>query len=424
MNRSTPPSLVPLQDFDYLKAVPFLNSNNCDAFYINGTEQEITKIEFVFQAGYKEQDLPMQAAAVNKLLLEGTKKRTSLEIASLFDNLGAFIDTNIQADYASLVLHCLNRHVKKLLPIVIEIIHEASFPEDEFQDFKNNKKNSFLINQEKVSFLAKNEFARCFFGENHPYNNSLKKEYFESISREDLVSFYHKTYLNNKLCVLVSGKVNNELIQQIVPFLNSFKGRLSNKSNLFSPIPQSNQEQIIEKENAQQSAIIMGLPMPQKGELEFPSIFIANTLLGGYFGSRLMTNLREEKGYTYGVGSGVFSNKEVAYWMLSTEVGVEHTVNSLREIQNEMNRLSEENVPEDELELVKSYFQGSMMRNFDGPFQAMDRFKSLYTLGLDYSYYDQMISEVKRMKADDLKNTFTKYFTFENSLKIIAGKKV
>ncbi|MEQ8909277.1 MAG: pitrilysin family protein [Vicingaceae bacterium] len=426
IDRNTPPQVALIKDFTFVKAKTFDLNAPHKGFYIDATDQEIVKVELILKAGYREQKKPMQAAAVNKLLLEGTKHRSAMEIASLFEGKGAFLDTDIHADYASLVLHCLSRHLDELFPLVLEMLNDASFPEEEWLDFKQNKLNQFSIKQEKVSFLTKNAFAVNFFGKAHAYNNSLSKSDFDALSREDLLEFYEQHYVGNPITVLLSGKVKSrelDLIKQHLGGWKKPKAKNNNEGLNFNSTFQKGLELNIEKEGASQSAIRMGLPMPQKGSADFPKVFLANTLLGGFFGSRLMSNLREDKGYTYGIGSGIVNLEMAAYWFLTTEVGVEHTANSLKEIKVEMQKLNETEVEEEELQLVKSYLQGTLMRNFDGPFQAMDRFKSIHLLGLDYSYYENFVQQIKTIEAKELLAIYRQYFKFENTLKIIAGKK-
>jgi predicted Zn-dependent peptidase len=163
--------------------------------------------------------------------------------------------------------------------------------------------------------------------------------------------------------------------------------------------------------------------MPTKTHKDFHSLTVLNTILGGYFGSRLMTNIREDKGYTYGIGSGMIPLKKAGYFFISTEVGVEVCNKAIDEIYIEINRLRNESISEKELILVKNYMIGSFLRSIDGPFALANRFKSIMEYDLDYSYYDDYISTIKNIKASDLLNLANKYLDPNSMTEVVAGKR-
>ena len=423
MNRSLAPEISLIESFEYLKAERLAQIQQLPTFYIGGSEEAVVKVELLFEGGYQYQIKPLQASAVNALLLEGSKGKSAKAIAEFFENRGAFLDTSLHADYASVQLHCLSRQLEELLPYLLELLQTATFPEEELEDWLHRKKQKFAINQEKVSYLAKNAFVDAFFGAGHPYNNAVNAESFDTLTQADLFAFYEQQYQKKPFTVLLSGQLSEGKLKSTAQHLEQYDFGAASQAKLTFPELKANKELLqVEKAGATQSAIKMGKPMPNKGHADFPALFFANTILGGYFGSRLMNNLREDKGYTYGVGSGLIAYKGLAYFVLSTEIGAQHTQPALNEIEKEMLRLTQEPLDADELETVKQYLQGSLMRNFDGPFAAMDRFKSLHVLGLEYDYYDQLIHDFKGMTAERLLQTFQRYFQFNDLTKVVAGK--
>src|SRR5690606_1700450 len=147
-----------------------------------------------------------------------------------------------------------------------------------------------------------------------------------------------------------------------------------------------------------------------------------NTLLGGYFGSRLMTNIREDKGYTYSIGSGRVSLKHAAFFTIASEVGTEVTVATLREIENEISRLRTENVGDDELQLVKNYMMGSMLGSLENVFSHADKFKNAYFSGLDLGYYAYYADVVRNIDAEEVGRLANKYLDYERLTKVVVGK--
>ena len=161
----------------------------------------------------------------------------------------------------------------------------------------------------------------------------------------------------------------------------------------------------------------------QYGSDEFFKLQILNTVFGGYFGSRLMSNIREDKGYTYGIGSAITSMEDAMFFFLSTEVGADVTNEALKEVYFELDRLRDELVSEEELVMVKNYMLGSMLKSSDGPFSMADKYKAVYFKGEDLSFYDRYISMVNNVTSEELLEVAKKYFDPEEMLEVVVGKK-
>ena len=179
-----------------------------------------------------------------------------------------------------------------------------------------------------------------------------------------------------------------------------------------------------EKPGAIQSGIRIGRVLNVKyGSNEFFKLQIINTILGGYFGSRLMSNIREDKGYTYGIGSAVVSMEDAIFFFISAEVGADVTNETLQEVYFELNRLCDDLVPKEELVMVKNYMLGSMLKSSDGPFSMADKYKSVYLKGEDLSFYDRYISMINKVTSEELLTVAKKYFNPEEMLEVVVGKK-
>jgi predicted Zn-dependent peptidase len=247
-------------------------------------------------------------------------------------------------------------------------------------------------------------------------------EDYDALKRSDLLEYYANFIQNKSFALLISGKLGADekyIIEQHLGRLDLTEAAVSSPN--FQALTGTEKRIKAEKKGATQAALRLGKQTIGKDHTDFPALFFLNTLLGGFFGSRLMTNIREEKGYTYGIGSGLICLREGAYFFIASEIGANYVEETLTEIKNEVNRLCDEKVTEAELNLLKRYLQGSLMRNFDGPFAAMDRFKSLYLLGLNYSYYDQLWEAFNEMTAEKLQQTAQSYLNFEELKIIVAG---
>ena len=241
--------------------------------------------------------------------------------------------------------------------------------------------------------------------------------------REDLVSFYNEKYKSAAYQIYLSGKVTDDVLNTVREVFNQpFVESKESFESILPEEPSSSEMKLIEKKDSIQSAIRLGAVTINRRHPDFPALFMANTILGGYFGSRLMSNIREDKGYTYGIGSGVIHLEDLSYFIISTEVGSEVTAATMKEIEFEMNQLHTELVSEEELKLVKNYILGNVMKGFDGSFSAMSRFQMLNHHGLGYDYYENFIEEIKRMNPLNIQVVARSYMDYSRLKKIVVGK--
>ncbi len=425
LDRKKSPAFKTVEKIEMMQASEKHLRNNIPVYSINAGTQELIKVEFLFSAGMYQQKIPLQAATVSAMVEEGTSQLTAAQIADKVDYYGAFLETSVLQDSASVVLYTLNKHLKSTLPVVEQIIKDSIFPQNELDTHIRNKRQTFLVNNQKVANVARKRFTELLFGEKHPYGINVKETDFDVINRSHLIDFYSSYYRANNCKIILAGKVDDDVISLLD---NHFGGNdwlaandLSTKS--ISIISSSEPEHIIFKEDAMQSAIRIGKVLFNKKHPDFQSLQVLNTLFGGYFGSRLMSNIREDKGYTYGIGSGIASLQNSGYFFISTEVGADVCTDALKEIYFEMNRLREELVPEEELTLVKNYLLGNFLRSVDGPFAMAERFKGIMEYNLGYDYFDNYIATIKDISASQIRNLANSYFDKSSMIELVVGKK-
>jgi zinc protease len=425
IDRKISPAFKTVEKIEMIRATEMRLKNNIPVYSINAGSQDLIKIEFLFSAGMYQQKMTLQAATVNAMLEEGTSKMSASQIADAVDYYGAFLEVGVSQDSASVVLYTLNKHLKATLPVVEDVIKNATFPQNELNTHLTNKKQKFYVNNQKVANVARKRFAELIFGETHPYGISVKEEDFSRITREHLNDFYKTFYRANSCKIIIAGKIAPD----VYPLLEDHFGGndWTSESDLNRPaseiISVSEREQLVYKEDALQSAIRIGKILFNKNHPDFQPLQVLNTAFGGYFGSRLMSNIREDKGYTYGIGSGIASLQNGGYFFISTEVGVDVCKNAINEIYFEMDRLRNDLIPEDELELVKNYLLGTFLRSVDGPFAMADRFKGIMEYGLSYDYFDRYIATIKRITASELRGLAQTYFDKDSMIELVVGKK-
>jgi len=425
LDRVTMPQLAVESKIDIIHAQNYSLSNGIPVYFVNAGTQDVIKIEVIFRAGSREQNVPLVAGTTNSMLEEGTKKHTSEELASLLDYYGSFLETSAQNDYASVTLYTLGKHLDKALPVFEEIIKEPSFPQHELEIYLHNNKQRFLVEEQKVRAVAAKTFPSLLFGDAHPYGHKTRLEEFDGVKKDYLETFHSKYYSAGNCAMIISGKVNETLLNKIGDYFGKEKRTDSPQFAIDKYKIESASEKInfIPKKDAVQSAIRMGRVLFLKNNPDAIPFQILNTILGGYFGSRLMSNIREDKGYTYGISSSVVFLQNAGYFNIGSEVGSDVCSAALAEIYKELDKLCKEPVPQEELQLVKNYLRGNFMRSMDGPFAMAERFKHIWLHNMDYSYYENYVSALSTITSAQLLEIANKYLQKDGMYELVVGAK-
>jgi predicted Zn-dependent peptidase len=280
----------------------------------------------------------------------------------------------------------------------------------------------FLIEKDKVYRLAADQFFESIFGNQHPYGRQTLPEDFRVMDRELLRDFHALYYRPERMAIFVSGKIHKDILL----LLNKYFGEIPiqpAKAIEFPGFPAAQNKRIlhIEKKGALQSAIRIGAPSINKRHEDYYGLKVLNVILGGYFGSRLMKNIREEKGYTYGINSSAVSLNLSGFISISSEVSNKSTRNAVDEIYKEIRRLQTESVPEEELSVVRNFMLGELVRMFDGPFAAAESFRSAWEFGLDNSYYTRFADRIRSIEPDEIKALAKKYYKIDDLYEVTAG---
>ena len=425
LNRKQAPDFKTIDKIDIQHAVSHTLDNGIKVYTIDSGSQELTKLEFLFKAGMYYQSQPLLASAANNLLETGTKNYSANELSDNIDFFGSFFECSVEQDFASLALFSLNKYLDKSLHYVEDIIKNPIFPKDEFDIYISNKKQKHLVNSEKVNVLARRRFSELTFGENHPYGVIVKDEDFDKLTLQSVIEFYKTFYHSANCTIIASGKLSKDLIET----LNQFFGKTTWGHVQAIPVRQvtidttKQQKHFIEKPDAIQSAVRVGRLMFNKKNPDYFKFQVLNTILGGYFGSRLMANIREDKGYTYGIGSGLASLLHGGFFFISTEVGTDVTNDTLKEIYKEIKTLREELVDADELETVRNYVLGQFLRSVDGPYSLADKFKAIWEFDLGYDYFEKYFEAVKNITPQEIKNLANTYLQEKDLIELVVGKK-
>ncbi len=423
IDRAQAPAFGQVEKIELIRAKPIVLANGLKLFSIDGGEQDLVRIEFIFANIAYDPSKPLQAFACNTMLNDGTSELSSTEIADRVDYYGSFLQTDYSNDHSSVTLYTLNKHLASTLPILKAIITDSVFPQIELDTLIRNQKQKLSVNLEKNDFLSRKTFNHVLFG-NTLYGYDITSDDYDGLDRDQLTSYFKAAYQAKNCTVILSGKVKEESIK-LVDELFGKDWNSSSKviENNFDFKANSGQEHYLEKADALQSAIRIGQISINRTHADFPGLQVVNTILGGYFGSRLMANIREDKGFTYGIGSALVSLKNSGYFFIASEVGADVCTAAMTEIEKEINILKKEPVSETELSLVRNYMLGSMLGSLENALSHADKFKNIYFSGLDYDYYRSYIQTVRSISPEEVLNLVNKYLDFDNFQRVIVGKK-
>jgi len=422
LNRTESPKLIPTTDIKIPEAKVLYINDQIPVIVVNEGTQEVMKVELVFAAGNISEKIPMLASVASELLDEGTRKRSSADIAEALDNYGAYFQTECGNDFATVSLYTLSRFLPETLPVLLEIITEPAYPENEISTFCVQGKQRLAVSSEKVDFLARKHFINSLYGDQHPYGHFPKEENFDVFTPEILSAFHKKNYLNGLVTIVIAGKFNETQLKLAIEQIKSIGFKKGIVDNLNISATPEVVKLHVPKESAVQSAIRIGRKLFNRKHPDYFNFTILNTVLGGYFGSRLMSNIREDKGYTYGIGSGIIPQFFDGYFFISTEVGSDVCESAVKEIHYELNRLVNDPIPQEELNLVKSYLTGSFQRSIDGPFSLADRYKTLVLNGLELEHYYSYLNTLRNVTSEDLLQTGRHYLNIIHMSEVIIGR--
>jgi zinc protease len=422
--RKTAPPVHSVDKIDFIEPVHQLLPGGTSFFTLYGGTQEVVKLDFSFKAGNWYENNKLQSIMAASMIAEGTTSKSAREIADRIDFYGAQLSTVPYYDNNYISLLSLKKHLPHLMPLLAEIMEDASFPEHEFEIARQKRKQRALVDAEKVGLVAQRNFMRIIMGEGHPYAPVASPDAYDDVTLDGAKSHYHRHYCSANATLFASGDVDEEVQKMIVQnFGTSWGTPYPFKKDQVSVQSSSERKFFIERDNANQNALTIGKRVPTQHHPDSAGLKLLTTIFGGYFGSRLMSNLREEKGLTYGIHASVVSFVHDAIFMIHAEVTAEKTEEAIKEIFFEMQRLRDELVPESELEPLRSFLLGRMLEDFDGPFARSQSFSSLYEAGLEVGYFDKIIHTIKTTTPEQIRDLARTYFDPESMYTVAAGKK-
>lgn len=421
-NREIQPPLTIPSEIRVPLAEKVNSEHGIDLYQICIEDHNVLRVSLVFNAGVKFQQHPFEASSTLNMLSEGTQKYSAEELAEIQDYYGLNYEASMDRDYSVISVCTLPKFLDKALELIEQMVIYPKFDQSDLDRYAAKRKQQIQIRRQKGAFRAQELFAEALFGKNHPYGCSYEAELYDKLNSEMLVEFHRRHYIAQECFAVCSGNVKPEHTTHILELLNKIPSHRCATEH--SVMPEIVQTKLLteSRPEALQSAIRMGRMLFTRNHSDFNGMQIVSTILGGYFGSRLISNLREERGYTYGIFSTMVNLAHNGYLAISTEVAAEATEDSLTQIRYEMSRLREELVSEQELTAVKNIMIGDIMRILDGPFGIADVTIENIQNGNDNSSVIKFFEEIKNITPERVRDLARKYLTEEDFITTIVGR--
>ena len=396
--------------------------NGIDLYTINMGTQDTLMVDWIFSAGNWYEEKNLVAAATNQLLKNGTPSRNAFQINEHFEFYGAYLNRNCYNETAEIVLHGLTKHVQELLPVVAELVSSSIFPEEEISIFKKNMQQRLQVNLKKNEFVANRFIEAYLFGDKHPYGKYSELPDYDALDRADFQAFFNQYYLNGRCIIIAAGVLPDNLPQQ----LESAFGALSLNENASIEVdhplePAAQKKYRVSNDSAGiQGSIRLARPFPNRHHPDFPKMQVLNNIFGGFFGSRLMDNIREDKGYTYGIHSYLLNHLKTSGLLISTEAGRDVCEAAVAEVYKEMELLCTDLIPDDEVQLTRNYLIGSILSDLDGPFQLASRWKNYILNGLGAEHFYSNMEVIRSITPQELRDVAQRYLQPEAFYELIV----
>ncbi len=389
--------------------------------YLTNFQEPIIQLVLNIKAGSWHQPKPLVAYSTVKMLTEGTRHKTSKQIAEIIDYYGIFIKKRKSEHFSYILVKVLTKNLEPALQILQEILTEPVFPEEELKIFLNNEKQEYLIDQEEVETVARQLYQAAIYGFEHPYGRYALPEDFDNVTRQDVKNFFEKYYNKQNLSIFAGGYLTDRELNLINKYLTDIRdGQPSEDRDIpFSP----KKEKYIykPKESSLQSAVFIGNRTINHTHPDYFALDFTVELLGGYFGSRLMTNIREQKGLSYGIFADINLLPKAGELTIESAVRKEDKDLVIKEIEKEINLLKQKGATQDEIFTVKNYIISNILKLASTTLVFTELLSYLERIGTDINFLKTLIEQTQQMTNKKVKEMAEKYLNFDDFYKVIVG---
>ncbi len=426
LNRTLAPAAFAL----HAPVLPYIQTatldNGIPLHMVRFGTQPVLELQLVFRAGHAHEPHPGLDAIALRMLNEGTHNLSAQQLAEKLEYLGAFFNVSSGYEISTLTLSALTRQLPAALPLLQEIWLNAAFPQVEFEQLCTRELQGLAVETQKTTYHARKHFLQGLYGMGHPYGTTATPEHYSAYSSEALRTHFKRTYTAGNCAIIAAGQFEpGELVGNLNQHLGviqpvAFGG--SSAAAGHHTTPKQGRERIKLPATASvQSSIRVGHAATPRNHSDYHAMRLVTTVLGGYFGSRLMQNIREDKGYTYGVHAQWSCLKHAGHFAIGTDVGNEYVEDTLKQIRIEIARLQQEPMPPEELDRARNHLLGQLISEQETPFQIADIFKNVWANELPLSDITAAFEAIQQVSPGQVQQLAQQHFSGDQLLEVTAG---
>lgn len=411
IDRRTPP---PIHDFGRLtlpaRHVTELH-NGVHLGIVDTGDSPANRLSVMWNYGISRSNGTECPSMVAPMLMQGTRTMTGLEIVDAVDFLGAFLSNRTYSEYTRFEALSLNKFTPRLLDIMTEVITAPIYPEERFEALRREAVAKFEVNRSHSRFVAQEAISQLIAGKNHPYLRPTSIENITGYTLDDVRKAHEAGANHTEIYINVAGRIDDDLRRAVENFARSIRPRRieTTPSVIVPHIPEPAGRTDIHIDGTHQASIAVAIPTINRNDKDYIPLRIAVTALGGYFGSRLMTNIREEKGLTYGIAASLMGAVEGASINISAECRTDAANVVLDEINNEILRLATEPMDDAELARLKSYYMTTIAATLESFRSIGDYYENQLVVGTPADYFEAQQTALHGITAEQLSDLVSRY---------------
>lgn len=429
LNRNIIPPVSKPKDIKFPEYRKLIIHGEGSAYVITDRRFPVVTFRIIFKTGsifdrLKDNKSDGLSNFMFEMLTKGTNKRTASEISHIIDSFGASITTGSDYDYNYITFHCLKKYFGSMMELVSDIISSPAFSDDEIERMQLQKINYIYSLMDSGDYLASKLYKKMLYGDSqYSVNIEGTLDSIPGINKEKLNYAYENFLLDSHTALCFIGDIDEEEVFRIIENGSFKKGKEKTGEIKINPQPEINKTKvyIVERKSAVQSDIIAGGRAIMRNHPDFIPLKMMNTVLGGSFTSRINTNLREVNGYTYGAKSLLNTKKYQGDIFVETNVKNDLTGEALKEIINEMKRMQDEPVGEEELESVKNYITGTYPMQLETPNSIASKVLGLDLFDIDAQFYNTYISKINEVTPQSIQQAARKYLMPDKLVISVCG---
>lgn len=391
-------------------------------YIVPGEKHEVVRLDLLFKSGTYIQKQPLQASAASFIASEATRRYSSSRLSELVDFYGGWIQRAVYMHTTHYTLYAPKRNYGKLLSAFVEIFTTPRFSSRDLALYKKRGKAEYRQLSERVEYMSAKSLKKQLY-QTHPYGTVALPDDFDKLTIPILEEYYDAHYRHNSRTAVLSGNIDDKTVAQTTDALSRLSEPDEEPPEKKIPLPQDTGEYICHdtKDGAMQCCIRIGSIMPPGDEAEYLKLGVVNTLLGGYFGSRLMSKIREEKGYTYGISSGITTLRYATTLNIMTQCALRYAAPLIKEVNTEIDKLKNHAVQSGETDSAKQYMLGEMNRIFDNRFTLADAYLAMLINEQPFSYLNRKAETILSITPEEITATAAKYLNTEKMHIAVAG---